>query len=63
VKDINISSSILMPALWCDFTGLQHLQSKASPLSLNKALFKYPTLFIACDQWELVFVIIIFTNK
>jgi hypothetical protein len=48
-----------MTALPCDFIGLQHLQNDASSLSLNKALLKQPTH----EQWELVFAIIIFTDK
>lgn len=51
-----------MSTLPCDFMGLQHLQNEASSISLNKALLKHPTLFIAHEQWELIFAII-FTAK
>jgi hypothetical protein len=51
-----------MSALPYDFIGLQHLQNEASSLSLNKALLKQPTSFIAHEQWELVFAIVIFTD-
>jgi hypothetical protein len=52
-----------MSTLPCDFIGLQHVQNEASSLSLNKALFKQLTLFIARERWEFVFPVVIFTGK